>query len=111
MRSSLLDMDYWSWFCNLVFDYPGGLPMPGGIDVTRAELNYKGSNIIFLNGIEDPWRWAGNMEWRDETRPSIVIDCIDCGHCVDLYTPTANDSRNLIKARSTIAQYVAQWLK
>jgi hypothetical protein len=57
MRSKYLDLSFWSWYCNAIYSYPGGLPFPNS-PLTAAELNYLGSNIIFLNGIEDPWQWV-----------------------------------------------------
>jgi hypothetical protein len=56
MRSKYLDLSFWSWYCNAIYSYPGGLPFPNS-PLTAIELNYLGSNI-FLNGIEDPWQWV-----------------------------------------------------
>mmetsp|Transcript_16086 Transcript_16086/g.2662 ORF Transcript_16086/g.2662 Transcript_16086/m.2662 type:complete len:111 (+) Transcript_16086:993-1325(+) len=109
MRSELLDLDYWYWFCNMIFDYPGGLPLPN-TNSTASYLSYEGSNIIYINGGEDPWQWASVRQWESELRPAVLVDCNDCGHCVDLYTPTPDDPPELKSARRTIANYIANWL-
>lgn len=57
MRSKYLDLSFWNWYCNEIFGYPGGLPNPDS-PLAAAQLNYLGSNIIFLNGVEDPWQWV-----------------------------------------------------
>ena len=54
MRSELLDLKFWHWMCNIVFDYPGGLPLPD-TNTTSAHLSYEGRNIVYVNGGEDPW--------------------------------------------------------
>lgn len=42
-----------------------------------------------------------------------VIDCPNCAHCVDLYTPSFNDAESLKKARDeqylTISDWVADY--
>lgn len=35
-----------------------------------------------------------------------VSDCDNCGHCVELYTPSDNDSDELKQTRSMIASWV-----
>mmetsp|Transcript_15867 Transcript_15867/g.29059 ORF Transcript_15867/g.29059 Transcript_15867/m.29059 type:complete len:449 (-) Transcript_15867:27-1373(-) len=109
MRSQYLDLSFWNWYCNEIFGYPGGLQNPD-TSLAGAQLNYLGTNIIFLNGIEDPWQWVGVTTWDSNDRPSILINCQNCGHCVDLYTPTDQDSSQLNYARSMIITYIQKWL-
>ena len=35
-----------------------------------------------------------------------VIDCVDCAHCVELYTPKDSDSHELKKARWRIERWL-----
>lgn len=53
-------------------------------------LNIGGSNIFFVNAVEDPWKYAGmqklNTE-QDKTMFNAMIDCNNCGHCIDLKEP------------------------
>jgi len=47
----------------------------------------KGFNIIYTNGIEDPWSRASIMT-STPNMPAYVMNCNDCAHCADLHTPT-----------------------
>ncbi len=62
--------------------------------------------MIFVNAIEDPWQYAGMRTVTDpEKQPDMVaylIDCNDCGHCADLYTPSDADTPVLTLARKKI---------
>jgi hypothetical protein len=69
----------------------------GGLDIT-------GTNIVFANAIEDPWQWAGMRQIKhpDTTQKSmlaLLINCNNCGHCVDLSTPSYADTPALTAAR------------
>lgn len=48
-------------------------------------------NIVFTNGVEDPWKWASLLENKNKMI-AIEIDCTNCAHCVDLYTPKESDA-------------------
>jgi hypothetical protein len=39
-----------------------------------------------------------------------VIDCDDCAHCVDLYTPELSDADTLKRAREEQASRMAEWV-
>lgn len=114
MRSEMLEMSYWTEMCQRSF----GVGMPekpwakattidqGGWDIAQT-------NIFFANGVEDPWKWASKI---DESRPELnqvvrVSDCPNCGHCVELYTPSDDDSAELQQTRQMIADWVADLLQ
>lgn len=40
-----------------------------------------------------------------------LIDCPDCGHCVDLKTPNENDSKELTAVREEISATILRWLE
>jgi len=79
-------------------------------------MEMQGSNIFFTNGEEDPWQWATMREFKDPAKAKAsnmntrIIQCADCGHCVDLHTPTDNDPENLTKVRSEIEAEISKWL-
>ena len=88
-------------------------------NIDAANIDYggagiQGTNIIFTNGVEDPWRWASvppppsSLPSSSET--TILVDCDQCAHCVELYTPTANDAPSLVQARQFISTTVQEWL-
>lgn len=61
-------------------------------------MNYVGTNIIFFNADEDPWKFASEME-ANEGNVVISIVCDNCAHCIDLQTPSDDDPSTLIEAR------------
>ena len=107
MRSSLINESYWVPYCEAVFQKSIGEPAVnyyvqkfGGLDIT-------GDNIIFANAIEDPWQWAGmrQIQHPDTTQKNmaaVLINCNNCGHCIDLSTPSGADTPGLTLARQQI---------
>lgn len=61
------------------------------------------------NGSEDPWKQASILKNQGNII-AIEIDCPDCGHCVDLYTPTDQDAVSLKMARDKIRTTIGQWI-
>lgn len=50
----------------------------------------------------------------NSTRKEIIameIDCDDCAHCVDLYTPKDSDAPQLKHARKVEVQEISRWIK
>ncbi len=71
------------------------------------------AKIVFLNAGEDPWQYAGmlpSLVPEGVTYVSYLIDCQNCGHCIDLSTPTASDPPILTQTRQKIVNQLATWL-
>jgi len=69
-------------------------------------------NVFFANGVEDPWKWATQMQSNEAlNQVARVSDCDNCGHCVELYTPSDNDAPELQETRRMVAQWVDDLLK
>lgn len=82
-------------------------------DVTYTASQYgngnqiDATNIFFANGLEDPWKWVTQLEPRPSiNQKSEVSECVGCGHCCELYTPTASDPTELKNTR----QHIYDWL-
>jgi hypothetical protein len=58
----------------------------------------------------DPWRWASLQHTENRDLVARVIDCEDCAHCVDLYTPEFGDADNLKKARDEQYLTISEWI-
>ena len=116
MRSSLINADYWVPYCQSIFGAGIGEPAVdfyvkkyGGLDIT-------GDNIVYANAIEDPWQWAGMRQIKhpldtQKNQRAFLIDCNNCGHCVDLSTPSPADTPGLTLARQRIQAQITAWLK
>lgn len=106
MRSNLIDSNYWVPYCESMFG-PIGEPKIDYYIQKYGGLSITGNNIVFANAIEDPWQWAGMRQLTDPTGTqknmlALLIDCNNCGHCVDLTTPAPSDTPGLTLARSKI---------
>lgn len=93
MRSQFLRYDYWPKMCERTF---AGLDMTNLPQVTQTTVSESGfdgmgTNTYFTNGVEDPWQWATIRETNDPTQHARTSNCNDCGHCVEMYTPTSSD--------------------
>lgn len=70
-------------------------PTSDRVNLELGGLNMDATNIVFTNGSEDPWKTASLLSTNSTSMISIEIDCDDCAHCVDLYTPKDGDSQVL----------------
>lgn len=66
-------------------------------------MEITGSRIFFATASEDPWQYAGMTSIYDQDKQYDMvahhINCVDCGHCVDLQTPNEKDPADLTLAR------------
>jgi hypothetical protein len=107
MRSQLLEHEYWIDYCKAIF----------GDEVTirakETNINYGSTDIIstntyFVNGGEDPWQWASLLSPKKELNIRVsLLQCENCGHCVELYNEKNDDSKELKQVREDIRK----WLK
>ena len=108
MRSMMLEMPYWPAMCQRVFG-EGMTPMPLAEQTTidQGGWDLAVTNVFFANGIEDPWKWATQMLSNpDLNQVARISDCPNCGHCVELYTPSPLDSPELQETRNMISDWV-----
>ena len=79
-------------------------------NLKRGGLKLDVSNLIMVNGDEDPWKWASRLVDYGQV-VSYVADCDNCAHCVELYTPTDHDAKSLWWTRVKITHAVGKWFK
>ena len=63
MRSTMLGMDFWYEMCQRSFGE--GMPKSPKAEETTIDqggLDIGVTNVFFANGVEDPWKWATQME-------------------------------------------------
>jgi len=108
MRSQKVNLAFYKKFCQDVF----GIPLWPDTDAINNELgglDLQATRLIMTNGGEDPWQWASKTTSSGDIE-SILIDCDDCAHCVDLYTPKDSDAQTLKDAREQISSKIAEFL-
>jgi len=64
-----------------------------------------GTNTYFTNGVEDPWKWATILVPNTEGQHARMSNCTDCGHCVEMYTPTPQDPYEVQITRDLIREW------
>ena len=108
MRSPYLEMDFWPDMCERVFGIDmTGLPQAQQTTTSESGFNGMGTNTFFTNGIEDPWQWATIRQTNEPTQHARTSDCNDCGHCVEMYTPTDSDPAEVNSTRDEIREWIA----
>lgn len=111
MRSHLVNLDYYKNICTQAFG-EGIWPNVNHTNALLGETHLARTNIFFSNGVEDPWKWAGAMAVPEHSgMEAQIIDCPNCAHCVELYTPKDSDSHELKKARWRIERWLDNILR
>ncbi|CAA3021272.1 lysosomal Pro-X carboxypeptidase-like [Olea europaea subsp. europaea] len=98
-------------FCNYEFKIE---PRPywittefGGHNIQRV-LKRFGSNIIFFNGLRDPWSGGGVL--KDISKSIIAIVAKEGAHHVDLRFSTDEDPKWLREVRRREVHIISKWL-
>lgn len=106
-RSDILARKYWDDRCIEVFGQDA-VAQARETNAYLGDLHLRGTNIFFTNGGEDPWRWVGVKEGTDSlNQVSRVLECENCGHCVDLYNEKEEDSDILKEVRQEIRDWIS----
>ena len=106
-RSAAITLDYYNSQCQAAFGFD-----PSS---TNAAFNQRydvsnGTNIIALNGSDDPWQRAAVQMSLSPSYVEFLATCDGCGHCGDLGTPHAGENPAYAVQHAAIAAYVTQWL-
>ena len=110
MRADAINITYYHDLCEEVFG-KGIWPNVHHTNLLLGETHLARTNIFFTNGVEDPWKWAGAMSVPEGSgMEAQVVDCEDCAHCVELYTPTDDDADTLKAARKRIETWLEKIL-
>mmetsp|Transcript_32570 Transcript_32570/g.29427 ORF Transcript_32570/g.29427 Transcript_32570/m.29427 type:complete len:127 (+) Transcript_32570:1081-1461(+) len=109
MVSDQVNLTFFKWWCNA--NYGGNIwPDVDAINKEFGGRNLNSSRTFLVNGSEDPWQWASNTDFMRGPITSYLVDCTDCGHCVDLSPISTSDSLNLTQTRALIAANITGWL-
>ncbi|KAK7330920.1 hypothetical protein VNO77_25126 [Canavalia gladiata] len=79
----------------------------GGKNI-HATLKKFGSNIIFSNGLLDPWSGGSVLQNISESVVSLVTE--EGAHHIDLRASTQNDPDWLVKQRKTEIKLIEDWI-
>ena len=114
MRSNALSLDYWMRYCKGAFETTVTPKVNHTAAMFAAELiAQKASNIFFTQARNDPWRWVGingPIQGNDKIEAG-VMECKDCGHCRELYTPEESDPIEVKQMRERIIKAIQKWIQ
>ncbi len=74
----------------------------GGKNITAS------SNIVFSNGLLDPWSTGGVTKSLSDSLVAIIIP--EGAHHIDLRGQDPNDPPSVVKARELEKQFIQKWL-
>nr|GMD12574.1 lysosomal Pro-X carboxypeptidase-like [Ipomoea batatas] len=79
----------------------------GGHDI-KLVLKRFGSNIVFTNGLRDPWSAGGILE--DISDSIIAVVTKNGSHALDMFTAKKTDPEWLMKQRNTSLDIIEGWI-
>jgi pimeloyl-ACP methyl ester carboxylesterase len=110
LRSPNITVAYHLGVCQRLFGF--GAPRMPVVDRINADYggadNFTGTNVIFSNGDEDPWRALSVTSPINPTVPAVLIK--GQSHCANWLKESKADSPDLIRGRELVASYVAYFL-
>ncbi|XP_023220750.1 lysosomal Pro-X carboxypeptidase-like [Centruroides sculpturatus] len=81
----------------------------------RSQIFYGGrnisaaSNIIFSNGLLDPWSGGGVLKSLSDSLIALVMP--DAAHHLDLRASNSKDPSSVIKARKVEKKFIKRWIR
>lgn len=109
VRLADVSTDYFVQQCRGAFG-PTIFPDVYAFNAKYGGLTPYATNVIALQGADDPWSTTGVRQSLGVNYPAVLADCEDCGHCGDLMTPSDTDPESLQQQRLQIAHYMDIWL-
>ena len=98
----------WNAWCR--HQFWGLSPRWGPLSWTLGrEAVYQSSNIVFVNGMLDPWHTGGILANGTLGRDLIAYLIPDAGHHLDLFYPSAADSDAVCRIRRAQVSFVKKW--
>eukprot|EP01088_Endostelium_zonatum_P004005 TRINITY_DN1520_c2_g1_i1.p1 TRINITY_DN1520_c2_g1~~TRINITY_DN1520_c2_g1_i1.p1 ORF type:complete len:475 (+),score=101.44 TRINITY_DN1520_c2_g1_i1:21-1445(+) len=95
-------------WCEEIFGIKGMKPDLEATNEYYGGYELMGSNILFTNGVLDPWhRVSINQDTKEGVQAVTYVD----GHCATMDQPTNQDSPSLIAARNRVSNFIAEILR
>lgn len=75
--------------------------------------NYNGTNVMFINGSEDPWHVLSLYGPHKPLNPDSVNRVLMTGtsHCADMYRWRQGDKNTITQAQRKIKRQLGKWLR
>ena len=96
-----------SAYCAMIFGIPNMQPNTENTNSYYGGYDLQASNVLFTNGLLDPWHLLSITEDQTPTQQSYVqAVTYEAGHCAPMTTPTANDPPSLKAARQKVESFL-----
>jgi len=101
-----ISIDYLLTMCSQAF-VPGLKPNVEWTNQYFGDRNYdSSSNILFVDGITDPWNW---LTVKNGVPPSVEVINFNSAHCAPFFPITPNDPPNLIQTRQKMFSFLQKY--
>eukprot|EP00771_Trimastix_marina_P000430 gnl/Trimastix_PCT/1449.p1 GENE.gnl/Trimastix_PCT/1449~~gnl/Trimastix_PCT/1449.p1 ORF type:complete len:457 (+),score=132.25 gnl/Trimastix_PCT/1449:121-1491(+) len=112
LRSPKLDMEGHRQKCQNVFGSSIAWP-PKTREFNRryGALHPRVTNVIFTQGSQDPWQWAGVRHNLAPNNMAFVMTGPNVGHCRDLHADSPRDPPDVTRTRERIVEQLGRWLQ
>lgn len=113
MRSSKLDADFWTDYCQKIFTDSIGTHF--GFSDAQS-----GTNIVFTNGSEDPWQWASlRMSITNGESSSagnfditaLISECDSCSHMIEFKSQSSTVLPQILDVQNDVSDLISEWLQ
>ena len=111
LRSNIVDLEYHLQQCLYIFK-EDLQPFVGTENINKkfGGNHPIGHNIFYSDFSDDPWQRASINYPQDNDQPYYLTKCNDCGHCLDLHTPSDDDNEELKTCRLNFENYLEKWI-
>lgn len=103
-----IGLDYYLNLCKAAFEQ-SLMPATNFTNINFGGLHQSGSNILFTNGLQDPW--GANLGINKPLGNNLNVTLYTGAHCAPFHPPTDQDPENLKQSREIIKSFVSNILK
>jgi len=107
IRSPRITLDFHKRKCDAVYGPGVWPPNTEAFNKKYGAKHPKTTNVVYLNGSQDPWQWAGVRESPNpETLPAYILNGPSIGHCHDLRKETPSEPESVKRGRKAAENFV-----
>ena len=110
LRSAVVNMSYHKEQCSRVFGPENSDPAYEDINAKYGGATPEVKNVFFSDFSDDPWLEASVKE-APEGSDFHLVQCDDCGHCMDFHSPSDADPEELQEERAAFEDKLSGWLE
>jgi hypothetical protein len=110
LRNTNVDLDYHLRQCAYVFKEKM-FPTSPAINREYGADSPLAHKVFYTDFSDDPWQRASVTYPVSSDQPYKLATCDDCGHCLDLHTPSESDPQPIKDTRAEFEGYLTQWLQ